>query len=49
MSGHNSEEAACPALLITANHSLAADPAVKTVQLTIEGMCCAGCLPDIEQ
>ena len=37
-------------LLIAATHSYAAADAkaVKTVKLTIDGMCCAGCLPDIE-
>ena len=38
-------------LLLTPTLGLAADEAgtVKTVKLSIEGMCCAGCLPDIEK
>ena len=39
---------ALSSLLLAANHSQATDKSVKTVELAIEGMCCAGCLPDIE-
>ena len=37
-------------VLLAAAHTHAAEDAktVKTVKLSIDGMCCAGCLPDIE-
>jgi copper chaperone CopZ len=38
--------------LVTAAHTHAANDAsqgLRTVKLAVDGMCCAGCLPDIEK